>query len=207
MLASPCSYGLDTLASGLRHDIYLLRPKTIFIVIPNRFQFCGSWLSSRDHAVSNAQPPTGIGQHVIQLDTGMKRSQVRLAVVCKTALVVITADGPPRGSPTRFRQPRPSPFPGLVMYETRSGKRCLRCSSSTTKRCAREAISQAPPEPGRRTTPFGPRTSVEFKFPKRSTSAAPRNPKCTRPDCSKLMTPSMSRHCVAPRMLAGSAMV
>ena len=50
-----------------------------------------------------------------------------------TALVVITADGPPRGRPTRLRQPGPSPLPGLVTYETRSGKRCLLCSSKSHK--------------------------------------------------------------------------
>src|SRR5438876_6401439 len=64
-------------------------------------------------------------------------------------------------------------------------------------------MSQAPPDPGRRVRPFGPPTSVEFKFPKRSTSAAPRNPKRTRPDCSRLITPSRSRHCVAPRIFRG----
>src|SRR5436190_1839865 len=34
----------------------------------------------------------------------------------------------------RLRQPLPSPLPGLVIYETRSGSRCRECSISTTKR-------------------------------------------------------------------------
>src|ERR1043165_1303359 len=71
----------------------------------------------------------------------------------RTALVVITAEGPPRGRPTRLRQPGPSPYPGLVMKETLSGRRSFLCSRRTTKRCAREAISHAPPEPGRRIVP------------------------------------------------------
>src|SRR5437879_5533714 len=33
----------------------------------------------------------------------------------RTAFVVITAAGPPRGNPAHLRQPLPSPLPGLVM--------------------------------------------------------------------------------------------
>src|SRR5256885_293792 len=74
-----------------------------------------------------------------------------------TALEVITAAGPPRGKPTRLRQPGPSPLPGLVRKETHSGRRCFVCSSRTTNRCASDAMSQAPPDPGRRVRPFGRR--------------------------------------------------
>src|SRR5580692_8290351 len=63
--------------------------------------------------------------------------------------------------------------PGEVTYATASGKRSGRARVTTTQAVARLATSLAPPEPTRKRPP---ESSVEFRRPSRSTSAAPRQP-------------------------------
>src|SRR6185503_11462997 len=118
------------------------------------------------------------------------------------------ADGPPSGSPTRSRQPGPSPRPGDVRNATRGTRRRASCGIRITHRRASDRMSGAPPLPGSRDRrPPSPTTSVEFTFPKRSTSAPPRIPRSTRPAAIMPMTSSVVVADVAPKMFGGSPIV
>ena len=73
---------------------------------------------------------------------------------------------------------------------------------------AMEAMSQAPPLPGRRTgEPSGRRTSVLLRLPNRSTCPAPRKPRSTLPDCRNPITVSIPVQASAPIRLGGSDIV
>jgi hypothetical protein len=81
---------------------------------------------------------------------------------------VTTVLGPPPDRPTLCRQPLPVPCPAEVKYCTRSRNLRGSCVIMMTVRRANEAISAAPPLPGKRISGV----QLVFKLPKRSTNLA-----------------------------------
>ena len=102
--------------------------------------------------------PPGIRHHILHRHSGMKRCKIRFAIAAKTqhALRGDHRRRPPARQPHALAPSRAFAVPrtGNVAHLLRQP--VLAMLQQDTKRCAIDAISHAPPEPGSRTMPFLP---------------------------------------------------
>jgi len=172
-------------------DAFIISSRNVEINLADRRKFRRIGFRSCGQIVCHSQRPSCVAQHVLHRYTGMHGSQISLAVIAK-AKHAHCGDNCRRTraqwQPLLAPPAMPVPFPGEVVCPTRETRRWQLCSSKTTVRCERLAISQAPPEPGNLTCCPLRLPHVVLRLPKRSTSAAPRKPTFTRPCCNSDIT-------------------